>query len=82
MNRDQARDAVTDFLHRASRRGVRCVRIVHGIGYGSPKGEPVLRGVVHSWMVQMSEVVAFCVASKKDGGHGALIVLLRPALLE
>lgn len=82
MNRDQARDAVTDFLHRANRRGVRCVRIVHGIGYGSPKGEPVLRGVVHSWLVQMGDVVAFCVAGKKDGGHGALIVLLRPALTE
>jgi DNA-nicking Smr family endonuclease len=82
MNRDEARGAVTDFLHRAGRRGVRCVRIVHGIGYGSPKGQPVLRGIVHSWLVQMTEVVAFCVAGKKDGGHGALIVLLRPALAE
>ena len=82
MNRDEARDALTDFLHRANKRGVRCVRIIHGIGYGSPKGEPVLRGIVHSWLVQKSEVVAFCVAGKKDGGHGALIVLLRPALLE
>ena len=80
MNRDQARDAVVDFLHRANRRGVRCVRIVHGIGYGSPKGQPVLRGIVHSWLVQMGEVIAFCVAGKKDGGHGALVVLLRPAL--
>ena len=80
MNRDQARGAVVDFLHRANRRGVRCVRIVHGIGYGSPKGEPVLRGIVHSWLVQMGEVIAFCVAGKKDGGHGALIVLLRAAL--
>jgi DNA-nicking Smr family endonuclease len=80
MNRDQARNAVTDFLQRANRRGVRCVRIVHGIGYGSPKGEPVLRGIVHSWLVQKREVVAFCVAGKKDGGHGALIVLLRTAL--
>jgi len=82
MTRDVARDAVTDFLVRATRRGVRCVRIVHGIGYGSPNGQPVLRGVVHSWLVQMGEVVAFCVAGKKDGGHGALIVLLRPALVD
>jgi DNA-nicking Smr family endonuclease len=80
MNRDQARDAVTDFLHRADKRGVRCVRIIHGVGYGSAGGEPVLRGIVHSWLVQKSEVVAFCVAGRKDGGHGALIVLLRPAL--
>lgn len=82
MNRDEARDALTAFLYHANRRGVRCVRIVHGIGYGSPKGQPVLRGIVHSWLVQKNEVVAFCVAGKKDGGHGALIVLLRPALLE
>jgi DNA-nicking Smr family endonuclease len=82
MIREVARVALTDFLHRADRRGVRCVRIVHGIGYGSPKGQPVLRGIVHSWLVQKSEVIAFCVAGKKDGGHGALIVLLRPALLE
>jgi DNA-nicking Smr family endonuclease len=80
MTRDQARDQVTDFLHRANRRGVRCVRIIHGVGYGSAGGEPVLRGVVHSWLVQKNEVVAFCVAGRSDGGHGALIVLLKPAL--
>jgi len=80
LTRDGARDAVTDFLHRANRRGVRCVRIIHGIGYGSPKGEPVLRGVVHSWLVQKNEVIAFCAAGRSDGGHGALVVLLRAAL--
>jgi DNA-nicking Smr family endonuclease len=80
FTRDQARDQLTDFLQRANRRGVRCVRIIHGVGYGSAGGEPVLRGVVHSWLVQKSEVVAFCVAGRSDGGHGALIVLLRAAL--
>jgi len=80
LTRDGARDALTDFLHRANRRGVRCVRIIHGIGYGSPKGEPVLRSIVHSWLVQKNEVIAFCAAGRTDGGHGALIALLRPAL--
>lgn len=80
MTRDEARDALTDFLHRANRRGVRCVRVIHGVGYGSAGGEPVLRGMVHSWLVQKNEVVAFCVAGRADGGHGALIVLLKPAL--
>lgn len=80
LTRDGARDALTDFLHRANRRGVRCVRIIHGIGYGSPKGEPVLRSIVHSWLVQKNEVVAFCAAGRADGGHGALIALLRAAL--
>jgi DNA-nicking Smr family endonuclease len=80
LTRDAAREQVTDFLHRASRRGVRCVRIIHGVGYGSAGGEPVLRGMVHSWLVQKSDVVAFCVAGRADGGNGALIVLLRSAL--
>lgn len=80
MTRDIARGQLGDFLRRAMRRGVRCVRIIHGIGYGSPGGEPVLRSVVHSWLVQLDEVVAFCVAGRADGGNGALIVLLKPAL--
>ena len=80
MTRDVARDQVGDFLRRMTQRGVRCVRIIHGKGYGSSGGEPVLRGMLHSWLVQKDEVVAFCVANKADGGHGALIVLLKPAL--
>jgi DNA-nicking Smr family endonuclease len=78
--RDLARRMVDAFLRRASKNGVRCVRIIHGVGYGSAGGEPVLRGMVHSWLVQTAETVAFCVAGRKDGGNGALIVLLRPAL--
>jgi len=80
MTRDVARGQVGDFIRRSMRRGVRCVRIIHGIGYGSPNGEPVLRSVVHSWLVQKDEVVAFCAANRADGGHGALVVLLKPAL--
>jgi DNA-nicking Smr family endonuclease len=81
MNRDAARGAVTDFLLRAEKKGQRCVRIIHGKGFGSAGGEPVLRSIVHSWLVQKNEVVAFCVASRQDGGHGALIVLLNAALV-
>lgn len=80
MTRDTARDQVGDFLRRAMKRGLRCVRVIHGKGYGSAGGEPVLRSMVHSWLVQKDDVVAFCVANKADGGHGALIVLLKPAL--
>jgi DNA-nicking Smr family endonuclease len=80
MTRDIARGQLGDFVRRSVRRGVRCVRIIHGVGYGSPNGEPVLRSVVHSWLVQLDEVVAFCVANRADGGNGALVVLLKPAL--
>lgn len=80
MTVDAARGQLGDFVRRALRRGVRCVRIIHGVGYGSPGGQPVLRSVVHSWLVQLDDVVAFCVAGRADGGNGALIVLLKPAL--
>ncbi|MES2299150.1 MAG: Smr/MutS family protein [Pseudomonadota bacterium] len=80
MDRDTARDQLGDFLRRAERRGVRCVRVIHGKGLGSAGGEPVLRSIVHSWLVQKNEVIAFCVANKADGGYGALIVLLKAAL--
>jgi DNA-nicking Smr family endonuclease len=82
MNRDIARDQVGDFLRRSTLRGQRCIRIIHGKGLGSAGGEPVLRSMVHSWLVQKDEVVAFCVANKADGGYGALIVLLKAALDE
>jgi DNA-nicking Smr family endonuclease len=80
LTRDMARRHFDNFLRRSNKRGIRCVRIIHGIGYGSVGGEPVLRGMVHSWLVQTEGVVAFCAAGRADGGHGALIVLLRAAL--
>jgi DNA-nicking Smr family endonuclease len=52
--------------------------VIHGKGNGSPGREPVLKSKVRGWLVQRSEVLAFTQARAADGGHGALIVLLRP----
>jgi DNA-nicking Smr family endonuclease len=79
MNRDQARDALGDFLTKAQLRNHRCVCVIHGRGFGSRGQEPVLKSMVHSWLVQKG-VVAFCQARNNEGGEGALIVLLRAAL--
>ena len=79
MNRDQARDALGDFLTKAGLRNHRCVCVIHGRGFGSRGQEPVLKSMVHSWLVQKG-VVAFCQARNNEGGEGALIVLLRAAL--
>jgi len=79
MNRDQARDAIGVFLTRAGQRNHRCVCVIHGRGFGSRGQEPVLKSMVHSWLVQRG-VVAFCQARDHEGGEGALIVLLRAAL--
>lgn len=76
LRRDAAREALGQFIHDSARRGLRCVRVVHGKGHGSPGREPVLKGRVRRWLVQKHEVLAFVQARASDGGAGALIVLL------
>jgi len=66
------------FLREAARQGLRCVRVVHGKGNGSPGKEPVLKHRVHSWLVQKSVVLAFTQARAAEGGSGAVVVLLQP----
>nr|WP_255763509.1 Smr/MutS family protein [Pelomonas sp. P7] len=76
LRRDAAREALGQFIHDSARRGLRCVRVVHGKGHGSPGREPVLKGRVRRWLVQKHEVLAFVQARASEGGAGALIVLL------
>jgi DNA-nicking Smr family endonuclease len=76
---DEAREELAAFLKEALRRGLRCVRIVHGKGLGSKDRRPVLKGKVRAWLVQRDEVIAFCQARAAEGGSGALVVLLRPS---
>ena len=78
LRRDDAREALSAFLRDAVRQGLRCVRVVHGKGLGSPGKTPVLKGKVHSWLVQKSEVLAFVQARGDEGGAGAVVVLLKP----
>ncbi|CPR01187.1 Smr domain [Bordetella pertussis] len=59
--------------------GIRCVRIVHGKGYGSQGLEPVLKDKARTWLVQKADVLAFSEAPERGGGAGALLVLLRQA---
>lgn len=72
----EARQALAGFLREAQRTGLRCVRVVHGKGLGSPGRAPVLKGKVHGWLVQKKEVLAFVQAKPLEGGAGALMVLL------
>jgi DNA-nicking Smr family endonuclease len=77
MTREVAREALAQFIRQAARDGLRCVRIVHGKGNGSPGREPVLKAKVRGWLVQKDAVIAFAQAPAQDGGHGALLVLLQ-----
>lgn len=77
LRTDEAREALAQFLRHAGRRGLRCVRVIHGKGLGSVNKEPVLKSKVRNWLAQKEEVIAFCQARAADGGAGALVVLLR-----
>jgi DNA-nicking Smr family endonuclease len=77
LNRDEARDALGDFLNDARNFGWRCVRVVHGKGLSSPNREPVLKGKVRRWLSQRDEVLAYCEAPRHSGGSGAVLVLLK-----
>ncbi|MDF0604112.1 Smr/MutS family protein [Neisseriaceae bacterium TC5R-5] len=76
-DRYQAQDALALFIHQARGNGP-CVRIIHGKGFGS-NGTPVLKRLVRSWLKHHPHVLAFCEASDKQGGSGALLVLLKRA---
>jgi DNA-nicking Smr family endonuclease len=78
LRREDARDALGAFIREAGKAGLRCVRVVHGKGLGSPGKTPVLKGRVQSWLVQKQEVLAFVQARPAHGGAGALVVLLAP----
>ncbi len=77
LRSDEARTAVGEFLRSSVKHDIRCVRIIHGKGLGSVGKEPVLKEKVKRWLVQKDEVLAFCQAPPRDGGAGALLVILK-----
>jgi DNA-nicking Smr family endonuclease len=60
------------------RKGLRCVKIIHGRGLRSPLG-PVLKTAVIKWLSgrYRKSIIAYVTARQCDGGLGALYVLLR-----
>ncbi len=75
---DEARELLAGFMRDAGKRGLRCIRVVHGKGLGSKGRQPVLKGKTKVWLAQRDDVIAFCQARATEGGSGALIVLLKP----
>lgn len=74
---DDARDRFERFLVSCLNHDVKCVRIVHGKGYGSRDGDAVLKTAVRRWLTQIAEVIAYTECAEADGGSGAVQVLLK-----
>lgn len=77
MTAEEARSQVALFLAHSRKRGMRCVRIIHGKGHGSKNREPVLKHKLRGWLMQRDEVIAYAQARQVDGGAGAVVVLLK-----
>lgn len=77
LRSDEARQALAHFIRESYKLGLRCVRVVHGKGLGSPGKVPVLKHKVHSWLIQKQQVIAYVQATPAQGGAGALVVLLQ-----
>jgi len=76
LRAEEAKAATTEFLAACRRRGLRCVRIVHGKGLRSAGREPVLKRHIRKLLSRKSEVLAFVEPRAIDGGGGAVVVLL------
>jgi DNA-nicking Smr family endonuclease len=72
-----AKRALRDFIVDAAKRRLGCVRVVHGKGLRSGPAGPILKGSVQHWLTLWEEVLAFVSARPRDGGSGALYVLLQ-----
>lgn len=80
MSVDIARDELSHFIRDAHKQQCRCVIVVHGKSFSQSGQAPVLKSYVNDWLRQLHQVAAFCSAQPKDGGTGALYVLLRQGL--
>jgi len=76
LTADEAAAATADFLAECRRRGLRCVRIVHGKGLRSAGREPILKRRVRKLLTRREEVIAFVEPRAAHGGGGAVVVLL------
>lgn len=74
---EHARLRLERFLQHALAEEFRCLRIVHGKGYGSADKRPVLLHQIRRWLTQLDVVLAFSDCPPNEGGNGAVKVLLR-----
>lgn len=74
---EQAREAVLQIIFDAQQEGITVIKIVHGKGYSQGSQGSLLKTCVNGWLQQHRAVLAFHSATAKDGGNGALFVLLK-----
>ncbi len=80
LNAEQAYEHLLFFVRESYLQGYRCLLLITGRGKNSPGGYSVLKQAAQDWLTKeplRKIVLGFCTALPKDGGAGALYVLLR-----
>jgi DNA-nicking Smr family endonuclease len=82
MTQDEAHRALGRFLATSADQGQRCLLVITGKGFrsGTERSDGVLRAAVPRWLNEApnrARLLAFAPATPRDGGAGALYVLLR-----
>ncbi len=77
LTSSEAKRQFISFLQSSIENGCRCVHIIHGKGYGSENYHPVLKNDLNIWLRQHKDVLAFCSTPPREGGTGAVFVLLK-----
>ncbi len=75
----EAHHALAAFIRSSSETGRRCVLVITGRGLG-PSGPGVLKSAVPRWLEEVElrrKILAIAPAQPRDGGAGALYLLLR-----
>lgn len=73
----QAKELLVYYLQEAAQFEGCCIRIIHGKGLSSGKQKSVLKTYINHWLSEHERVLAFHSAKIKDGGTGAVYVLLK-----
>lgn len=76
MTEKIAQDVLLQFIAQANRRGLGCVRVIHGKGLRS-RGRPVLKLMAQKILRKHPSVIAFASCRPVNGGTGAVDILLK-----
>ena len=74
---EQAERKLRSFFERLAPQNKECALIICGKGLHSPDKKPVIKSMAMAFMRSHENVLAYCPALQKDGGHGAFYVLIR-----
>ncbi|MCK5893986.1 MAG: Smr/MutS family protein [Endozoicomonadaceae bacterium] len=74
---EEARQSLTHFLSVCQNKNYRCVQVIHGKSHCSFGQQDTIKSYVNQWLPQIHSVQAFSSCLQRDGGSGAVYVLLK-----